>query len=300
MVIRRNLRKAKILLSFMHLLMFVGGGFCAYGDAGSTGIIDLRQSANLKMIFDGGLRPYRVDGLENSSCAFDKARLEVIVPNASPFTFTADRGSINVLADDGISSIDLFGNYTTVADAAALVKSICSAWNVPSTGLDQTLQALGSTSAANRGWGQEYNASGIRARVMFKPLNDYNHLEAYVNVSFDIAAPPGGAKFLTTPIQPPPGYENVSMTPPPLQPTGRAVPGMSWEQAQSQISQQLTPKGQQPGVAGPSAIPQGSPSLSLPSDRKDSEPWLIYVLTLLAVILMVGMGYFFYSRRTKG
>jgi hypothetical protein len=39
----------------------------------SVGIIDLRQGDNLKMIFDGGLRPYRLQGLESQCCVFEKA-----------------------------------------------------------------------------------------------------------------------------------------------------------------------------------------------------------------------------------
>jgi hypothetical protein len=186
----------------------------------SIGIIDLRQGDNLKMIFDGGLRPYRLQGLESNCCVFEKATLTVIVPNASPFTFKVDRASIQVLDGNEIASIDLFGLNTSVPEGVALTKTICGAWNVPTTGLDDAVAHLGTMPDFRKGWGMEFNQPKIRAQVTFNPLyyNPLFYLDnvgAHVNVTFDLGDHFHGVKFLTNPIQPPPGYENISMNPPP-------------------------------------------------------------------------------------
>jgi hypothetical protein len=185
-----------------------------------VGVIDLSKGDNLKMIFDGGLRPYRLQGLESDCCVFDKATLTVIVPNADPVTFKVDRASIQLLDQNQISSIDLFGLNTSVPEAVALTKSICQAWHLPTTGLDAAVAHLGATPAVGKGWGSDWNQPGIRAHLAFQPLYylplfSIRNVGGYVNVSFQLGDHFHGMKFLTGPIQPPPGYENVSMAPPP-------------------------------------------------------------------------------------
>jgi hypothetical protein len=186
----------------------------------SVGIIDLREGDNLKMIFDGGLHPYRLQGLESSCCVFDKATVTVIVPHASPFTIKVDRASIQLLDGNQIASIDLFGLNTSVPEAVSLTKNICGAWNVSTTGLDDAVAHLGTVPATGKGWGMEFNQPKIRAQVTFQPLY-YNPLfywdnvGGYVNVTLILGDHYNGMKFLTGPIQPPPGYENISMAPPP-------------------------------------------------------------------------------------
>ena len=187
----------------------------------AVGTIDLRQGTNLKMIFDGGLRPYRLQGLESRCCVFGETSLTVILPHASPFEFKTDRASIDVLAGNEIDSIDLFGENTTVPEAVALTKQICKAWGIPPTGLDDAVAHLGAMPGDSEGWGTEFNQPGIRAWVTFKPLYynplfyPLNNVGAFVNAGFILGDHPHGMKFLTQPIQPPPGYESVSMNPPP-------------------------------------------------------------------------------------
>jgi hypothetical protein len=186
----------------------------------ATGIIDLRQGDNLKMIFDGGLRPYRLQGLESSCCVFDKASLTVILPNAAPFTFKVDRASIQVLDGNEIVSIDLFGPNTSVPEAENLTKTICTAWNVPATGLDDAVAHMGTVPDTGKGWGTEFNQPEIRAQVTFNPLFynplfNLNNVGGHVNVTLILGDHYHGVKFLKSPIQPPPGYESISMAPPP-------------------------------------------------------------------------------------
>lgn len=184
----------------------------------SLGTVDFRQGGNLKMIFDGGLRPYRLQGLETDCCVFGKASLTVIVPHGSPFKFAVDRASIQVLDGNEIESIDLFGLNTSVPEAVALTKRICQAWNVPTTGLDDAIAHLGTRPDIGKGWGADFNQPKIRAHMTLKPLYYLYSVGAYVNVTFRLGDRYEGVKFLTAPIQPPPGYENVSMNPPPRVP----------------------------------------------------------------------------------
>lgn len=186
----------------------------------SVGIIDLRQGDNLKLIFDGGLRPYRLQGLESSCCVIDKASLTVIVPHASPFKFKVDRSSIQLLDGNEIASIDLFGLNTSVPEAVSLTRTICGAWNVPTTGLDDAVAHLGTMPDSGKGWGAQFFQPGIRSYVRFQPLYYnplfyLNNIEGHVDVTFILGDYYNGMKFLAGPIQPPPGYENISMAPPP-------------------------------------------------------------------------------------
>jgi hypothetical protein len=185
----------------------------------AVGTIDLRQGDNLKMIFDGGLRPYRLQGLETSCCVLDKSTLTVILPNASPFALKVRGADIHLLDGNQIVSIDLFGLNTSVTEAVSLTKNICGAWNTAATGLDEAVANLGMP-ASGKGWGVEFNQPKIRAQVTMKPLYynplfNSNNVGAYVNVSLILGDHFSGVKFLKAPIQPPPGYENVSMNPPP-------------------------------------------------------------------------------------
>jgi ABC-type proline/glycine betaine transport system permease subunit len=203
------------------LICLFGPGFVPHPQApGSAGIIDLRRGDNLKMIFDGGLRPYRLQGLESSCCVVDRATVTVIVPRTSPFTIKVDRASIDVLDGNQIASIDLFGLNTSVPEAVTLTKTICGAWNVPTTGLGDAVAHLGTRPETGKGWGTEFNQPKIRAQVTFQPLYYnplfyFNNVGGYVNVTFILGDHFNGMKFLTHPIQPPPGYENISMNPPP-------------------------------------------------------------------------------------
>ncbi|MEO6848420.1 MAG: hypothetical protein ABI254_14285, partial [Chthoniobacterales bacterium] len=125
-------------------------------------------------------------------------------------------------------SIELYGENTTVPEAVSLTKKICQAWGVSTEGLDDTAAHLGTMPGDSLGWGHEFNLPGISAQVIFKPLYYFTHLGGYVNIVIQCGKYPNGVKFLKGPIQPPAGYENVSMEPPPFKPTPVTTKELLW------------------------------------------------------------------------
>jgi hypothetical protein len=138
-------------------------------DTVQIGTIDFRQGANLKMIFDGGLRPYRLQGLESNTCVFDKAVVTVIFPDTAPVTFQAQSASMDLLAGNEIYGLDLFGEYMEVPQAVALAKAICSSWHQPSAELDAVAANLGTMPGDSEGWGASLNKPEFSAHFTFKP-----------------------------------------------------------------------------------------------------------------------------------
>ena len=266
-------------------------------DTPATGTIDLRQPANLKMIFDGGLRPYRLQGLESSSCVIDRTNITVILPDASPFMFEADRGSFSILAGNDIYGIDLFGLYTDVPDAVQLAKNICSAAQISSNGLDEVAANLGNK-PSDKYWTQYRDSGQIHFQITFRPMYYFDHVGAYVNIGFHCGDHYHGMKFLTKPIQPPPGYENVSMDPPPIKPSGRAIPGMTLEDLRAKIQANLAEETNQPPPPPepptPATKPQASPATNT------GIPWWIYGLIVLSIVVVVVAGYYNWSRKRNG
>jgi len=204
------------------------------------GTIDLRQPANLKMIFDGGLRPWRLQGLEKSCCVVEESYITVILPNAAPFTIHVRGADFHVLAGNELSTIDLFGVNTSLPEAVAITKIVCNAWGVSTKGLDESAyQIEHGPQFGDHGWGQTFDQPKIRSQVMFNPLYYFKSVGAYVNLGFDLGDHFNGMKFLTNSIQPPSGYENVAMDPPPRKLYYPSVPSVSDEQVRVLFAKKL-------------------------------------------------------------
>jgi hypothetical protein len=252
---------------------------CLRADVVQTGTIDFRQGANLKMIFDGGLRPYRLQGLESRCCVFDNAVLSIILPNCSPVTFPANSASIDVLAGNEIDSMDLFGEYMDVRQAVALTDVVCNAWHLPTTGLDDVAANLGTMPGDSRGWGTELDQPGLRAHISFKPIY-LDHVKAYVNLSFRCGTYAHLMEFLTKPIEPPAGYENVSMDPRPFKPSSHPIPAMSFEEARAKFQARLKEELGTNQTLPPQPPPQLAPA---PAVKRETSPWPVALLILAAV-----------------
>jgi hypothetical protein len=269
---------------------------CLHAYSEQVGTIDLRQGNNLKMIFDGGLRPYRLQGLESQSCVFDEAALTVILPNTSSFQFHANRASIHVLAENEIDVIDLFGEDTTVPEAANLVREICTAWKLPTTGLDESIAHLGTMPDVGKGWGTELDQPDIRANVILKPLYYPSSVGAYVNITFHLGKHPHGMNFLTKPIQPPSGYEKVSMDPPPFKPSNPPVPAISFDEARAKVQAKLKEELGTNQTLPPQPPPQPAPASAVaPAEKKETSPWPV----VLVVIAAVASLFFWIRHRRK-
>jgi hypothetical protein len=299
--------KRRLIFTLAYGLAFLAiGSYRSRADTIPSGTIDLSQPANLKMVFDGGLRPYRLQGLESSTCNIMRTNITVIFPNASSFAFEVQGGSFSVLNGNDLSGMDLFGVYTTVPDAVTLTKTICQAGGMSSKGLDDTIAHLGTMPGSSPGWGNRFRRANLDFQVTFQPMYYFDHVGAQVCLFVHFGNYSHGMKFLTKPIQPPPGYENVSMDPPPFEPSNPSVPAMSLEEAQAKVKrkyEELTHKQIEPPPAQ-SGIPESTPKL-IPSPSSygtSSTPtassFPIIPVTIGLIALLIGIAaYLFRSRK---
>ncbi len=189
--------------------------------------VDLRHSDNLKAIFDAGLRPVRVARLEDEKCDLtSEASLSIILPNERQVEIDVERASFEVLEGNALGEADFFGVTESVPRAVERVKAICRAAGLSDAGLDRVAADLGRLPDPDKRWSQAGRVDGVRVWVTFYPMWFRDPVEAQVWLLLQWKRSAGPLKFLSGPIQPPPGYEGVSMDPPPpalrpTQPTSR-------------------------------------------------------------------------------
>ena len=186
-------------------------------NAGSTYgecVLDFQQGDDLRVLFDGGLRPCRVPGLDRSHLEVGQVDILLILTTGESFRMPIQQGGFTVVEGNKLSSCDLIGQLTSVNEAAALAKTICGSLKEPAIGLDHVLSTLGATPEPSNFWSSSNIARGnCRLKIKFLPVFGYQKLAAKVSVSLSWARPRSEMNPLLQPIKPPPGYEGVSMEP---------------------------------------------------------------------------------------
>ena len=186
--------------------------------------LSLPKEANLKEVFDAGLRPWRVSGLEKRMCDIRQSSLSISVAGRGPFDFEVQRGTIHLLQDNVISSIKLTGRSEPIPKAVARIKEICRITGMSSAGLDSIAQSLGNMPDPDKRWFNTTRFDNVSVSVTFYPMFALlGTTEAEVWLSVKWHQPAGTMKFLTEPIKPPPGYESETMSPPSSDPKRRPV-----------------------------------------------------------------------------
>ena len=190
--------------------------------------LSLSKEADLKEVFDAGLRPWRVSGLENTTCDIGRCSLSISVVGRGPFDFEVQRGTIDLLQDNVISRIKLTGRSEPIPMAVARIKEICRITEMSSAGLDSIAQSLGNMPDPDKRWFNTTRFDNVSVAVTFYPMFALlGTTEAEVWLSVKWHQPAGTMKFLTEPIKPPPGYETETMSPPSSDP--RRMPVMTTE-----------------------------------------------------------------------
>jgi len=184
--------------------------------------IDFTQSHNLKAIFDAGLRPWRMLGLESAACELGNEDLKILLPDKCTINLVINRAQIEVLAGNELSSVDLFTNLTPAADAAQQAKSLCQALGIASQGLDDFIN--GRSNRIDTFWGGDVTKGGVQVHITYDVASRYQNGYAEIFLTLIWPIPDEQMKFLTEPIKPPRGYENVSMDPPPINPNQKPIP----------------------------------------------------------------------------
>jgi len=212
-VVKRVRSERVAILVIMTTLTLHSGQLAAQPSKLHT--IDLRRGNNLGMIFDAGLRPWRSRGAENRGLDMAQEEdLTIILPNETHFELEIARASFTVLVGNTLQEANLFGRSESVPGAVQRIRSICAATGFSDDGLDQIANSLGTLPDPNKTWFRSGLVNGVQVSITFFPIWLRDPLQAQVWVV--IQWPPFGApmKFLTEPIQPPPGYEGVPMEAP--------------------------------------------------------------------------------------
>ncbi len=168
----------------------------------------------------------------------DITHWKIILPGAESFDYSSNMADFEVLEDFDLARIDFSGvDDMPIADAAAMTKAICLALKIPATGFDEYVSSLDVHAKFNehpqgqeKGWGQRTELGDIWIDVAFVMRPFMDHTSAQVNITIEWRdylpkdwwkAP---RKKLIANLQPPPGYEGVSMASPPRDPNQKGVP----------------------------------------------------------------------------
>ncbi len=183
--------------------------------------IDLRQGGDLKLLFDAGLRPKRIPGLERSKVQVGPVRLRIVLPDGRSFDIDIGRGEFGVIPGNLLYLAELFGVTEPVPQAIERARAICGSANISDLGLEEQASTLGPLPDSDKVWFRTGGNGGVRVSVTFHPVWSPNHVQAQVWVALQWSRAPGSIHSLDEPIQPPPGFEDVSMDPAPpmLRPT---------------------------------------------------------------------------------
>lgn len=176
------------------------------------------ESLNLKDIFDWGARPYRVT---TSKCRIGESELELWLPNAhAPIHYAAEFAVFRVDKYDRVTLIELSTAATSVAEAEKTLKDLANALGMKLEGFDEAV-ARTTTDNSRRleTWAQTHRTEWARAFIGYRPQAYFSRdestgnreMRAIVNFSFEWEPTEIGPTFRTTPIQPPKGYEYLTM-----------------------------------------------------------------------------------------
>ena len=217
--------------TYIILLMLALGTAWARGVGYQEGTIDLTHKVDLKMVFDGGLRPTQTPGLETTGCQVENVKVKIIYPENRTVTILVERGDFGVAVDQELTSMEFYGPFQPINDAIDQAETICKILSLDRGDLENIRANPGSYDHPNHsGWGGDIRTSETHVKFILRPRYHYKVKGADLSFTYTLYYGSKPPKFSTTPIQPPAGYEKFSMTPPKWRPTGPAYPPLSFEQ----------------------------------------------------------------------
>ena len=216
---------------YIILLILALGITCARGVDYQEGTIDLTHRIDLKMVFDGGLRPTQTPGMETMTCQVENVKVRIILPENRVLTILVERGIFDVDDDENIVSIDFCGPFQPINDAIDQAETICKVLSLDRGDLQNIRANPGSYDHHNlSGWGGKFDTGEHWTQFILRPRYHFKVNGADIIFTYRWHHGSKRVKFLSTPIQPPAGYEKFSMTPPKWHPTGPAYPPPILEQ----------------------------------------------------------------------
>jgi len=282
------------------LPLLLMGLFAAAPNVMSQNTIDFSKSTNLKAIYDAGLRPWRVRPDEASTLLLTDQHIRVIAPNGKAFSMSVEIGDFDVLLENQLSTADFISQPASLEKALLLAKESCQALGINTTrgdgmgSIDEKaaeFASLGNQTPVPQFWNGRSEINGVRYSVTLHPMFGYKETLAKVYVTLDFYQRGTPMKFLTEPIKPPPGYENVSMEPPPRDPNQKPFPNpeYSFENMVKRVEAAKAAEGRAsaptmtPSASAPTTTPKPSPAVQAEQSKSAPWPWIIGAILLLAV-----------------
>ena len=250
--------------------------------------IDFSTSDNLKAVYDAGFRPWR-NGM--SSCHLDHVKVTVILPENAQFSLPAQMAGFTVLAGDQLSGADFYSEVTSTDEAVARTSEICVALGISTAGLDQAVPSFADRFSKPSYWAGRGKKGGISIQVTLDILPFFDHLEAKVYVFLQWKREGVPMKFLTSPVQPPPGYENASMAPPGVNPNQQGFPKHDLDYYKNLIDQKKAEE------ANPSTSVVPSPAAPQQPTNETGDPFGTYAIIALSLALISSLWYFLRPRK---
>lgn len=236
--------------------------------------IDFSNSDNLKAVYDAGFRPWR-NGPD--SCHLDHVNVTIILPEGVQFSLPVEMVDFSVLAENKLSSANFVGEVMSTDETIVKLREICNALNLPTNSLDQFAATFADRAAKSVIWNTRGQKGEISVFVSTDRLDFIDHLGAEIYVTLQWKRKGAPMKFLTSPVQPPPGYEHESMAPPGVKPGQKGFPAHDMQYYKDLIAKK---KAEEANPAAPVAPPPVSVVLSV--EEKETSPWSIILLLLAA------------------
>jgi hypothetical protein len=184
--------------------------FCRAQDTEHT--IDLRGQGTLKNVFEAGLEPRKVRGLERSLCEVEDTSLRFLLDGGHTFYIDAKRLDILVYDNDSLGYLQAYTDYLTIDEAYKLADKLGQELGRPATGLKAFIEKLRSNPLAMAGGYGFCTNNQPRVNVFFlRGVSAERPLRLAIKVEW--IRPPLERRPRTQEIKPPIGYEHLSMEP---------------------------------------------------------------------------------------
>ncbi len=222
----------KTIISSILLFTIVHNICCAQGDY----TLRLKDDLTLKDIFDAGIRPRQIRGMNSNACEFKADSFTLILPNGKPIVIKDGFGEFRVAGEGTITSITFYEDYKTgINEGLDRLLSYLPIFNGPETEQDVRTYIQRVRDAEDHWVAEDFGVgnpqlsekwqSGIRASPSHnkdKPLRIISAAGRRYNSRNE--EPPRRARTLENALVAPKGYEQFSMEPEPLAPPEPNLP----------------------------------------------------------------------------
>ena len=181
--------------------------------------IDFEKFEPYQAVFESGLRPVRVPGLENSMCNIHNTEVMIVLPDGHRFELPVRSGDVSLCAGNLIPSIVIICPNQGLEVAARLTYQMCAGLEASTQGLEKVLHRFRTNPDDDalesvNNWRGYVTQGGVNVSITLQGIHVLTKVLMRVRVSLHWNLSPMQMLPLMEPIQPPAGFERVSMEPP--------------------------------------------------------------------------------------